>query len=51
MNQQLRSGLLIGLSLAALAACTTMGTGFGRIDQTDHSVAFNWAARMRFPAP
>jgi hypothetical protein len=45
MNQQLRSGLLIGLSMAALAACTTMGTGFGRVGQTDRSVAFNWTSK------
>ena len=44
MNHQLRSGLL-GVSLCAFAACTTMGTGTGREAASDHPVAFSWTSK------
>jgi hypothetical protein len=45
MNHQLRGAMLIGLGLAALAACTTTGSGFGRVGESDHAVAFNWTSK------
>lgn len=45
MNRHIRSGLLIGLGVAALAGCTTMGTGYGHLGQNDKPVTFNWTSK------
>ena len=45
MNQQLNKVLLIVASVAALAACTTMGTGVGRERESHGAVAFNWTSK------
>src|SRR4030095_3261494 len=45
MNQQFNKALLVAASMAALAACTTMGTGIGRERESHGSVAFNWTSK------
>jgi hypothetical protein len=45
MNQQLHKGVLIAASMAALAACTTMGTGVGQERESRGPVAFNWTSK------
>jgi hypothetical protein len=45
MNQQFNKAVLIAASMAALAACTTMGTGVGRERESHGSVAFNWTSK------